>query len=224
MGKVSQVAFSVTTSVCLSTLFQINSLSILFTVFFFFFFFILHNHLYQKRMVYDFEWAKSADFWLNYSLFLVSVKWFLACNSFTVLYMWTKTHRYSRHSLSRHRFIWFSVISTYFVRSRIYSFLFLYKFCFYLDFSSQIISLSRSKVLVLIWHFALFSYFYGDVWKDACELKGVNNLLHVVKSVIMKSINSELFANPCCWIPDCLFHSACNWQVSKLSDQGDVCV
>ena len=71
--------------------------------------------------------------------------------------------------------------------------------------------------MVSIWHYALFSHFYVDVWKGACESKGVNNLRHVLKGVVIKSINSELFANPSCRIPDCLFHSAFNWQVSKLS-------
>ena len=125
---------------------------------------------------------------------------------------------YSRHSLSRYRFILFFVISTYFVGSQIYSFLFLYKFCFYLNFSSQIISFFRPKFLVWIRHFALFAHFYVDVWKAVCESKDVNSLRHVVKGVVIKSINSELFANPSCRIPDCLFHSAFNWQVSKLSD------
>ena len=90
-------------------------------------------------------------------------------------------------------------------------------------------------VFISTFHLELFRYLDLNFWsrfdilhcfhtfksmfeKALCESKGVNNLRRVVTGVVIKSINSELFANPSCWIPDSLFLSAFNWQVSKLSD------
>ena len=55
---------------------------------------------------------------------------------------------YSQHASSRHGFIQFFVISTYFVPSWIYSFIFLYKFCF---FNST-------------FHLKLFHYLHLNFW------------------------------------------------------------
>ena len=127
---------------------------------------------------------------------------------------------YSRHSLSRHRFIrFFRYLDLFCAVPKFIPSYFYINFVFYLDFfHHELFHYLDLKFWTRFDIFALFSDFYVDVWKSACESKGVNNLWHVIKGVVIKSINSALLANPSCRIPDCLFHSAFNWQVSKLND------